>query len=376
MADRKICILTTVHPPFDVRIFHKECKTLANAGYDVTLIAQHNRNEIVDGVKIIALQKAKKRIHRMFGLTFKAFRLALKQRADIYHFHDPELLPVGVLLKLLKGKKVIYDVHEDYGKQMRLRPYLPKLAGRGVAWSVNLIEKFFAIFFDGVVTATDDILKNFSYHKTAVALRNFPILARFSEIKNGKPEIDCFNLIYVGGLEEIRGITQMVQTLEFLNLSNKKKVKLTLCGIFNPPSYEEKVRKLKGFEKVECLGWVDPHDIPKKIAQADVGIVCLYPVINYLTALPVKLFEYIAAGLPVIASNFPLWKEIVEGNKCGLTVDPLNPEEIARAIEYLVAHPELRKEMGENGRRAVIEKYNWEKESERLLELYGNLLDK
>ncbi len=188
--------------------------------------------------------------------------------------------------------------------------------------------------------------------------------------KNNGNNSDIFNLIYVGGLTEIRGVTQMIQSLEYIT----KKVKLTLCGKFYPAIYEEQVRSLRGFEKVEYSGWIDPNDILHKMIQSDAGIVCVHPITNYLTALPVKLFEYMAAGLPVITSNFPLWKEIVEGNKCGICVDPLNPKEIAEAIEYLIEHPELRKKMEENGRKAVVERYNWENEERKLLAIYAVIL--
>jgi glycosyltransferase involved in cell wall biosynthesis len=372
MPNKKICVLTSVHPAFDTRIFHKECKTLANAGYNVTLIAQHEKNETIDGIKVIALPKPHNRIQRMAFLSCRILILALREKADIYHFHDPELLPVGVWLKLFTKAKVIYDVHEDYGKQILSKQYLPKLTIRFVGLFVSILEKLISRMFDGVVTATDDIANNFAGHKIAVAVKNFPILSNFTEIKKyNKDDNASFNLIYAGGLTEIRGVTQIVQSLEYIN--PEKQVTLTLYGNFYPPIYEKQIRSLKGFEKVEYLGWIESREIPEKMAQADVGIVCLHPITNYLAALPIKLFEYMAAGLPVIASNFPLWKEIVEDNNCGICVDPLNPKEIAKAVKYLMEHPELRKKMGQNGRRAVEEKYNWEKEAEKLLKVYRKL---
>ena len=138
----KVCHITTVHTPFDIRIFQKECKTLAREGYDVILIAQNKKNEIVDQVKIVALPKEKNRIHRMFILTLKTFWYALRQKADLYHFHDPELLPIGVLLKLFTGKKIIYDVHEDYVKQMLCKPYIPRIARKSVALLIKGIDRF------------------------------------------------------------------------------------------------------------------------------------------------------------------------------------------------------------------------------------------
>jgi glycosyltransferase involved in cell wall biosynthesis len=371
----KIVHITSVHSPSDVRIFHKEAKTLAHAGFNVTLIAQHNLNETIDEIEILALPKAKDRIHRMLELPLKGFILAFKQKADIYHFHDPELLLVGILLKLIKGKKVIYDVHENYSKQMLSKLYLGKSIGKGIGLLVKIIEYFSSKSFDAIITATDDILKNFSHHKRALSVKNFPIASNFStKGKNENSERELFSLIYIGGLERIRGLSQMIKALELFN--SDAQLQLTLCGDFYPSDYEDKLRSLKGFKKVEYLGWVEADRIPSLLEKHDAGIVCFLPEPNHISAMPNKIFEYMAAGLPVIASNFPLWKEIVEGNRCGICVDPLNPEEIAGGIKYLMDHPGLREEMGENGRRAVVERYNWEKEGKKLLDLYAQLLAK
>jgi len=369
----KVCIITSVHPSFDTRIFHKEAKSLVKASYDVTLIAQHDKNEVVDGVKIVALSKPKNRLHRMLTLPSKAFRLALKQKADIYHFHDPELITIGVLLKLFTRKKLIYDVHEDYGKQICSKPYIHKSVRKVISSLIKALEYISSRFFDGIITATEDILRNFAYHKRAISVRNFPIIAYFpNSARFDRESKDAFNLIYIGGLTEIRGIVQIVQALELVD--SNKQLKLILCGKFDPPEFELEVRSLKEFERVEYLGLVDSERIPELLSKADVGIVVFLPAPNHVAAMPNKLFEYSAAGLPIIASNFPLWKEIVEGNSCGICVDPLKPKEIAKAAEYLIKHSDKARKMGENGRRAVLEKYNWENESKKLLKIYEEMI--
>jgi glycosyltransferase involved in cell wall biosynthesis len=367
----KICILTSVHPPFDTRIFHKQAKTLTQAGYDVVLIAQHDRNEVVDGVKIIALPRPRNRFYRIFGLTWKAFFLALKQKADVYHFHDPELLPIGMLLKFFAHAKVIYDVHEDVSEQILTKPWIPALLRRLWAVMFNFVEKLLTRWVDAVVVATKGIAEKFR-RLNPIVVHNYPDLTLLpnpmpaTEVKKGKV------LIYVGGISRIRGAVEMVRALEFLE--HIPDLRLDLIGRFEPPELESKLQRLPGYRRVRYLGWMKPKDLYPYLLKGDIGLVCLHPVSRYVIAFPVKLFEYMAAGLPMVASNFPLWKEIVEGNNCGLCVDPLNPKEVAEAIEYLLEHPDLRRKMGENGRRAVMKKYNWKKEEGKLLKLYEELL--
>lgn len=369
-----VCHITSVHPASDVRIFFKECRSLAQADYNVTLIAPGAKYKWKDGIRIVGIDSSKGgRFSRMTSTIWKIFCAAFRENASLYHIHDPELVGVGMLLKLLRGKKVIYDVHEDYSTQTLYKQYIPKILRRSVAFLIKIVEHLFSRLFDGIITATDDILKNFSHHKRAISVKNFPISSRFTNLKRGKNrESNIFHLIYIGLLAEIRGISHIIKALEFVDYNEQ--LKLSLYGKFDPPNYAADLKKLEGFNKVNYLGWIDPSDIPKLLENFDVGIVCLHPISNYLTALPTKLFEYMAANLPVIVSNFPLWKEIVEGNKCGICVNPLSPEDIAEAIKYFLKHPETRKMMGNNGRQAVLQKYNWESESEKLINLYTELL--
>lgn len=372
---KKICIITSAHPIFSTRIFHKEAKTLIKIGYEVTLIVQHDKNEIKDGIKIIALPRPKNRFFRIFVTSWKAFNLALKQKANFYHFHDPELLPAGILLKLLTLKKVIYDVHEDYPQAIRTKPWLPPFF-RGLIVSVfSSFELLLVRLLDSVIAATDDISHRFPEKKT-ITIKNYPILA-FVRSAHSDAKIDIGfgrkgpTLIYAGAMAEKRGIYELVKALE--SIDEKYKVTLKLLGKFSDKAFERRVRSLKGFAKVDFLGRVPYEEVSEHLMAVDIGFVLFHPAPNHLKSMPNKLFEYMAAGLPFIASNFPLWKEILEENECGLTVDPLNPNQIARAIEYLLDHPGMRRKMSKNGQRAVREKYNWEKESEKLSELYQRL---
>ena len=308
MPRKKICILTSVHPAFDVRIFHKEAKTLVNAGYEVTIIAQYVRNETVDGIKIIALPKPRNRFCRFFS-TFKVLKLALPIKVEIYHFHDPELLPAALVLKLL-GKKVIYDVHEDVPKSILSRDWLPKIIRKPVSILVNCFEKLSALRFDYLITATPSIKNNFKIHKV-IDIKNYPII-NSTLLKNksrgliyqahGSDKSDpykvrtkgCYTLIYAGGLERNRGIKEIIQATELIN--PKYRIKLVLAGEFTNNNFQEECQNLEGWKKTEFLGWLKYEEVFDYLLNADIGFVCFYPEPNHIKALPNKLFEYMVAG--------------------------------------------------------------------------------
>lgn len=371
MGKHRSVHLTSVHHACDTRIFHKECRTLAKVGYEVVLIAPHNRDETINGVRIQAVPKPKGRRERMTRTAWRVYREAWQDNAGLYHFHDPELIPIGLLLKA-RGKRVIYDVHEDVPRQLLSKYWLPRWSRRALAWITETVEDLSARVFDGIVAATPTIAQRFPPQKT-VTVQNFPPLDQLTPPQPLDTAQEQSPLIvYVGGMSITRGIKEIVQAMTLLPES--RHVQLVLAGMFQPPELEAELRQMPGWKRVKFVGWQDHQGVTQLLSTAQIGLVLLHPIINYLDSYPVKLFEYMAAVLPVVASNFPLWKAIVEGNECGLTVDPLNPKEIAQAIEYLLDHPKVRQKMGENGRRAVLEKYNWENEAKKLLALYERLL--
>ncbi len=359
----KVCILTSVHPLFDTRIFHKEAKSLVKAGYNVTLIGQHDKEETVDGIRIVPLLKPKNRFERMTKTVWTVYRKALKIDADIYHFHDPELIPVGLMLKRY-GKRVIYDVHEDVPRQNLSKDYIPFVLRKPVSMMIEIIEGNFAKRFDGVVTATPFINRRFlELGANAKNVNNYPIVSELYTPDNRwevKEKVAC----YVGVIARIRGALEMVDAI------GKTKNRLLLAGNIES-GIKTSLKQMPGWRQVEALGLVDRDGVRSMLARSMVGLVLLHPTINYRDALPVKMFEYMSSGLPVIASNFPLWKEIIEGGECGICVDPLNPKEIAHAIRWIIEHPIEAEIMGKNGRRAVEERYNWSREEEKLLQLYS-----
>ena len=368
----RVCLLTTVHPLFDTRIFHKQVKTLLREGYDVTLIVQWPKDEVIDGVKILALPTPQNRLTRIFGLTGRAFYLAWQQGADLYHFHDPELLPTGMLLKILTRAKIIYDVHEDLPKQILNKHWIPKYLKQVASWCAEIAEMAGARFFDRIVAATPAIARRFPVSKTVV-VQNFPKLGELAAALpvsyNDRPPVAA----YVGGISRERGIEEMVRAVGLL--PDKIEARLVLAGSFSPPELEKDIQQLRGWERVDYLGWQSREGVKKLLSGARVGLVLFHPAPNHLEAQPNKLFEYMSAGIPVVASDFPLWREIVEGVGCGLLVDPLNPEEIAKAILWLFQHQAEARAMGERGQKAINERYNWAIESKKLLQAYRELME-
>jgi len=363
----KVCILTTVHPPFDTRIFHKEAKTLVQAGYEVILIAQHNRNETVDGIKIIALPKPKNRFVRIFGLTWQTLFLALRQKANVYHFHDPELIIVGIILRLL-GKKVIYDVHEDVPKQILNKDWIENVSIRKItAFVMNIIEQIGAFLFNRIVVATHDIAKKFSKKKTVI-LRNFPILKLIDNAVPINHKKSKSVLIYAGGLTRIRGIKEIVQAMEYIG----DRAELWLLGKWESKKFKKECENLAGWKYTKYLGFKTLQEVYSFMKSSDIGIINFLPVENHLKAGPNKPFEYMTCSLPIVMSNFSYWQKIFRD--CVLFVDPYDYKDIAEKVLYLLDNPDEAKEIGKKGRKLIEEKYSWETESKKLLEIYKNLL--
>jgi len=366
----KIAHLTTVHSPVDVRIYYKECTSLAEAGYEVILIAPHERDEILpNGVRLRAVPKPRNRYTRMTWTVWQVLKVALSEAADVYHFHDPELIPVGVVLKLRRNR-VVYDVHENVPEDILTKNYIPYILRSLIGRSVGIAEYIATICFDGIVAATPAIARRFPRKKT-VPVQNFPILDEF--VCNHPVPFSARQplIVYVGGITEIRGIREMVQAMAFI--PGTVGARLVLAGECDP-ALESAVRRLDGAKHVEFLGWQSRNQVRDLLARARVSLVLYHPFAAHLEAQPNKLFEYMSASLPVIASDFPLWRKILGECACGLVVDPLDPESIAKAISWLLEHPEEAYAMGKRGREAVRTKYDWYGQAEELRMLYKEIL--
>ena len=367
---RRVCLLTSVHGPFDVRIFHKEAQSLARKGYSVTIVAPHSEDTQRDGVEIKAVPVPRTRSERMSLTLWRVFRCALSTNASVFHFHDPELIPVGMLLKLL-GKRVVYDVHEDVPADILdkswIAPSLRWPIARAAAWTETLA----ACRFDAIVAATPRIADSFPNIKT-LTVQNFPqvnvqVDAETTPYGDREPLIS-----YVGGISELRGAWEMIEAMGLL--SESVPARLQLAGFFDPPESQQKLASKPGWERVDFLGWLSPAEVRELLGRSCLGVVVFHPIENHIMSQPNKLFEYMSAGLPVVASNFPLWRSIIQEARCGILVDPTNPTAIAEAIRWLLERPAEAESMGLRGREAVRRIYNWENEEQKLVELYAQLM--
>lgn len=299
------------------------------------------------------------------------YRAAKREGADVYHFHDPELIPVALLLRIQR-KRVIYDAHEDLPNTVSYKTYIPAWLRTPLRIGVKVVEGFASRFMTGVVAATTPIADRFSQARNRVVVRNYPLLEEFPPAVLESTATTGDYVAYVGArITEARGANEMVEAMGLLppNLP----LRLKMAGDLDPPTLAEKLSKLRGWSRTEWVGVLGRADVAQLLCRARAGLVLLHPEPNYLNSQPVKLFEYMAAGIPVIASDFPVWRNIIESAGCGLLVDPTDSAAAARAIEYLWSHPAEASEMGRRGRVAVETKYNWDREAEHLLEFYGEI---
>lgn len=369
MVQHPVAHLTSVHARNDNRIFNKMCRSLAVSGYPTHLIVADGLGDAeVDGVRISDVGRAGGgRLNRMLTRPRRLLERALASGASLYHLHDPELLTIAGALRR-SGAKVVFDSHEDVPSTIVEKDYIPALVRRPLARLFSGYEQWHCRRLDAMVAATPHIRDKFTgCNSNSLDINNFPFLHEWPE---PDPTIQKHDEVaFVGGINGIRGIAQIVDAIGRVD-----GVTLNLAGRFNDPAVEARVREAPGWSHVTELGFLDRPQVGKLLARSKAGLVTFLPVPNHVDAQPNKMFEYMSAGIPVIASHFPLWREIIEGNDCGICVDPQDPDAIAAAIRKIVGDPQRAEQMGINGRKAVVEKYNWASEETKLIGLYEKLL--
>jgi len=369
----RIAHLTSVHPRYDTRIFWKECKSLSRAGYDVFLVVADGKgDEINDGIKIYDVGKPSSRIKRMIKTAKAVFKKGVELDAEIYHLHDPELLPHGLKLKK-KGKKVIFDSHEFYGLLMQEKQYIPAIFRKIISNVYMYYEAYVCRRIDAVIQVCtvngNDYFE--SRCKKSVFITNVPVLSGMNPSYK-VPFSDRKKVIYIGGLTCARGITFLIQA------SSSTDVRIVLAGNWETELYYEQVKRMQEFKNVEYIGYLDNNEKNMVLDDCLAGISTLLNIGEYsqMDTLTTKIYEYMAMGLPIVFSDFVYPRSLNKKFKFGIGVDPGNPKEIACAIDYLKNNPAEAKQMGERGRELTLKVYNWEVEEKKLIELYHNLQSK
>jgi len=365
----KIVHLSSAHPVYDTRIFFKECMGAASAGFEVYYVVTGTDSHEARGVHIVGAGPYRKsRLRRMVFSAWQVYRAALRLKADLYHFHDPELLPAGFLLKL-RGRKVVYDVHEDVAADILDKQWIHAWIRKPLAAAFDAIEKILARRFDAVVTVTDEIAARFHRSRRVALVRNFPVIALVDGVRPAVRQDEKYTVIYSGLITRHRGIVPLLQAMEKLGSS----VALVMIGRWEDEALEAECRALPGFVHVRYKGQVPQEASLAEMKAADAGIINFLPIPNHVTALPNKPFEYMACGLPMIMSGFDAWKKRFDG--CALFVDPADATDIASGIRMLAGDAVLSKKLGTRGLELARASYSWEAESKTLTRLYHELLN-
>jgi glycosyltransferase involved in cell wall biosynthesis len=375
LAQEKLVLhLSSVQRGLDSRAFHMESVPSVGRGIRPVLMAAHGIDGYRNGVQLISIPRYRSRIVRILMTPAMIFRL-IGTRGDIYQFHDPELLFVGLLLKVGFRKKVVYDVCEDYPSMMLTKPCIPHALRPMVARMVSRLEWLAGKSLDGIVAADSATLRRFAKvgRGRKCVFYNFPKIDLFPEPRAQKPR---FDIVYRGGLSERAGTLLLLEAVSALIKQNRA-VSVLLIGYFDDAQTERmvrgRIRALQSQTTIELRGRLEHQAMASALSEARIGICPLRPIPKFLRNIPVKVWEYWACGLPVIATDLPPIRPFFRTG-AGLLVQPDDPQQLAAAILRLLDNPEQAQQMGARGRRAVVERLNNHTQMRGLLSFYAKIL--
>lgn len=373
-----ICIISSVHLALDNRVFYRQARSLVRLGYQVTLIALHDRQEVKDGVTIIPLPR-RPRWQRP-GLWWQLARLARATRADLYLFHDPELLVVAPVLRLVTGRPTVYDIHEVYPDFFLVKDYLPVWVRYPLAWTFRWLEPLLARLNSGLIFADDEIARPFRHLPLPqTTLFNFPgrplIEAGAAATRTLPPRPPV--VLYLGGMERNRGTTLMIQAFRLV-ADALPEARLLLVGHFEPPALQVEVQQAAAAAglagHVLITGRVPFETIGAYLTQAAVGWVTWQPAPKNEKNIPTKLFEYMAYALPIVSSDLPSTRPFVEDGVNGYRVPADDPAAHAAALLRLLGDPGLAETLGRQGQTLAATRFNWDAMEQRLGALVQTVL--
>lgn len=356
-----VCHVTSVHPWCDGRIFFKECISLSQC-YQVSLIAPNVDDVVKDGIMVFGVKLPQGRLGRMLHLN-RVYQKMVEVDADVYHFHDPELLSLGIKIKQKQGKHIIFDSHEDVPSQILDKQWIPFVFRMSVSRLYSKLESRWLPQYDAVVSVTPSIVERLQIiNPRTYMVTNYPKYEEQEEECSYLPQV-CFT----GGISSLWGHEAVLSAIAHLDCT------YVLAG-WGEKKYLEGLKSYPSWGKVKYLGKVTPEKCKEIQRNSIAGMAICSPSHNTGgrrgTLGNTKIYEYMMAGIPVIATGFDLWKEVVEGNDCGICVNHSDIDQIAKAIGYYLENPQEAKRQGDNGRRAVREKYNWTTQEQVLIHIY------
>ena len=381
----KVCMLSTI-PIRTSRIINRECQALVRSGAAVTLISP-NPAEGSDGKFTMRhFRCLKGALGRLVSSPMILSR-ALGERADVYHVHTFQLVPIAVLLKALFRKRVLYDMFEDFPSMVLTREWRPRWLCRVVSRTVHTVEDRACRRLDAVITADPAVLRQYIHREQSadqprrVVFYNFPSLDVFFQEAtlwnvHGAKQYD---VVYSGGMSERTGVFVLLDAIEKL-VERGRRPRVLMFGYTDTAGFKaqflERARK-KGIEDCfELLGRVPHEQVPLLLMQARVGVVPLQAIPKFLKNIPTKVFEYWACGLPIVASNLPPIRLFFREGVYGHMVDPRSSEQFANAIGQLLENQAKAERMGEQARHAVLTRFNALPEQRKLVRLYSQLLSR
>jgi glycosyltransferase involved in cell wall biosynthesis len=372
----KVCHLTCAHEANDIRIFQKECVSLAKEGYEVYLVASNAESKVVNGINIVGVSvKSMNPIYRLMVSAKKVYQAALKINADIYHFHDIELFKYGVKLKQ-KGYKVIFDSHENWIGYTEELSWLPTIIKK---LSSSIIKRNYSKYlndFDAVITVSPHIVDNLNkYREKIYLICNYPIYNEQLMPKINKEEFKKRNKIacYAGTVYKTSSQEIIIKSIkEISNLS------YYIIGSISK-KYKKKLLEIDNSKKVYFLDFMPHKELLNYYQKCTIGV----SIFNYAANLGGKkgslgvnkIYEYMASGLPIICTDFELWKKIIDEFHCGIYVNPYDSNAIERSFRYFVDNIDQAYEMGQNGQKAILEEFNWNSQAIKLCDIYKKILN-
>jgi glycosyltransferase involved in cell wall biosynthesis len=364
---------TVVHGRYDIRILYKQCASLvADGRVEVSLfVADDLGEESWHGVRIRSLGRPRfGRAGRAVLGSLALWRALRRSPADLVHLHDPELLPLGLLLHA-RGMRVVFDMHENLPREIITKEWVAKPVRAVLSHLVRAFQRM-ACRVLPTVFAELSYAADFPSANEGVVVLNFPLLRALLDVRAEKRP--TFTVGYIGGISAERGAHEAAEAIERLNEAGVRTSAIFVGGLAAGLEHEGAFGRAVADGYIATTGRLAPTDGWPLMAACHVGLAVLRPSPNFIDSYPTKLFEYMALGLPVVVSDFPLWRRAVSEAGCGLLVDPTKPDAIADALRWLHDHPADAAAMGERGRATVLARYSWDAEFEKLRQLYDRLL--